>query len=76
MSKARGVKYTTILPEKIDKILENLSNKEGSSKADILRKAIFVYDKLYTELSDKKNKLFIIDEEDNSSTKELIIAGI
>lgn len=73
---SRGVKYTTILPEKIDKILENLSKKEGSSKADILRKAIYIYDKLYSELSDDKNKLLIINEEDNSSTKELIIAGI
>ena len=71
-----SVKYTCILPDKVNNMLEKISKDSGDTKASIIRKALYLYDKLYTELSNKSNKLYIIDEDNNNNTKELLIVGV
>jgi len=41
--------YSVEFPEKIDEILANLAKRQGTSKKEILKKAIALYEYLYQQ---------------------------
>ena len=55
--------------EKTDETLKKWANKAGTSKVDILRKAVALYDYLSSEETEKKHNILIADEDNHVLTK-------
>jgi len=49
---------------KVNEILEDLAEKDGTTKVEVLRRALALYNYVHTEAIDQKRKLSITDEED------------
>ena len=60
------MRYTCILPKKIDKMLTELSENQETTKSEIVRKALYTYNRLINE----EGNIYIINGDD---VKELII---
>lgn len=66
------VKKTTIsFSPKLDRILKELSEAEGTTKTEIVRKAIAFYNYLYKETHEKNQKL-IISSSTGDEAKEIL----
>lgn len=57
-------RMTIEFPDKVNKLLEELSAKDQISKAEVIRRALALYSYAHTEAVDKHNKLSITDDQD------------
>jgi hypothetical protein len=65
------VRYNIALPSKFEGILEGLANQDEVSKAEVIRRAIVLYDYLSREAIQKDNKIVIKDK--NNEEKEIVL---
>lgn len=66
------VRYTVVLPSKIASILEVLSTEKGMTKAEVLRRALTIYDYLQRETENSSTAVYIRNKK-NKKEKELIL---
>ena len=65
--------YSVAFPEKIDEILEKLAKKQCTSKKEILKKAIALYEYLYQQAEKNEDKAIGIGQPSSGKIeKELI----
>jgi len=64
-------KYTVQFPEDLDKLLERLSAEEHTSKEDVIRRALALYNFVQQEAVTKKRKLSITDDQ-NTVLKDIV----
>ncbi|MEK7511605.1 MAG: ribbon-helix-helix protein, CopG family [Patescibacteria group bacterium] len=67
----KTVTFTLAFNEKEHKLLGEMSAREGRSRADIIRRALTLYQRYYLETQENGNKIAIIDP--NGRVKELVI---
>lgn len=65
-------RITIEFPEQIDKILKELAEKGETSKVDVLRRALALYNYVNKEVKEKDLKLAVADKEDKI-LKEIIL---
>lgn len=65
-------RITIEFPEQIDKILKDLAEKGETSKVDVLRRALALYNYVNKEVKEKDLKLAVADNEDKI-LKEIIL---
>jgi Arc/MetJ-type ribon-helix-helix transcriptional regulator len=65
-------RITIEFPEQIDKILKELAEKGETSKVDVLRRALTLYNYVNKEVKEKDLKLAVADNEDKI-LKEIIL---
>jgi Arc/MetJ-type ribon-helix-helix transcriptional regulator len=65
-------RITIEFPEQIDKILKELAEKGETSKVDVLRRALALYNYVNKEVKEKDLKLAVADNEDKI-LKEIIL---
>ena len=51
-------------PDKVNDILTQLARKDQTTKVDVLRRALALYNYVHREAADKKLKLSITDDQD------------
>ena len=64
-------RFTVEFPDKADQILKQLAEKDKTTKVDILRRALALYDYVHKEAVEKDMKLAIADE--GNQVKEVIV---
>ncbi len=57
-------RMTIEFPDQVSKILKDLANKDQTTKVDVLRRALALYNYIHREAVDKDLKLSITDDED------------
>jgi predicted transcriptional regulator len=57
-------RLTIEFPEKVNKILEELAAKDETTKVDVLRRALALYEFVHKEAIEKELKLSITDDKD------------
>ena len=57
-------RLTVEFNEKVDKILKELAEKDQTTKADVIRRALALYNYVHKEAIEKNRKLSITDDED------------
>ena len=57
-------RLTIEFPEQVNQILKDLANKDETTKVDVLRRALALYNYLHREAIDKDLKLSITDDQD------------
>jgi len=67
------VRYNITLPGKFEGILDSLSDQENISKAEVIRKALVLYDYLFREAIQKNNKIVIRDTTSAKEEKEIVL---
>ncbi len=65
-------RITIEFPEQVDKILRELAEKGDTSKVDVIRRALALYNYVNKEVKEKNLKLTIADEEDKI-LKEIVL---
>ena len=65
-------RITIEFPEQVDKILKELAEKGGTSKVDVIRRALALYNYVNKEVKEKDLKLAVADEEDKI-LKEIVL---
>ncbi len=65
-------RITIEFPEQVDKILKELAEKGDTSKVDVIRRALALYNYVNKEVKEKNLKLTIADEEDKI-LKEIVL---
>lgn len=58
-------RLTIEFPDKVNDILKELSKKDETTKVDVLRRALALYNYVHREAIEKDKKLSITDDEDN-----------
>ncbi|MBC8236066.1 hypothetical protein H8E77_41500 [bacterium] len=57
-------RLTVEFPDKVNDILKELAKKDETTKVDVLRRALALYNYVHREAIDKDKKLSITDDED------------
>jgi len=57
-------RLTIEFPDKINDMLKELAKKDGTTKVDVLRRALALYNYVHREAITKEKKLSITDNED------------
>ena len=57
-------RLTIEFPEQVNEVLKDLAKKDETTKVDVLRRALALYNYLHKEAIDKNLKLSITDEQD------------
>ena len=57
-------RLTIEFPEQVNEILKNLAEKDETTKVDVLRRALALYNYLHKEAIDKNLKLSITNDQD------------
>jgi hypothetical protein len=70
--KAMKIKYLISLPHKFDHIIRHWAYVDNCSEAEVIRRAIVLYDYLHREIVDGENHLLIKDESNNTE-KEIVL---
>ena len=65
-------RITIEFPEQVDKILRELAEKGDTSKVDVIRRALALYNYVDKEVKEKDLKLAVADEEDKI-LKEIVL---
>ena len=65
-------RITIEFPEQVDKILRDLAEKGDTSKVDVIRRALALYNYVNKEVKEKDLKLAVADEEDKI-LKEIVL---
>ncbi len=65
-------RITIEFPEQVDKILKELAEKGDTSKVDVIRRALALYNYVNKEVKEKDLKLAVADEEDKI-LKEIVL---
>lgn len=65
-------RLTIEFPEQVNKILKDLAEKDETTKVDVLRRALALYNYIHREAIDKNHKLSITDDEDKV-IKEIVL---
>lgn len=65
-------RITIELSAKINKMLKELADKQHTSKVDVLRRALVLYNYAHREVKDKERKLVVADE-DAKVLRELVL---
>jgi predicted transcriptional regulator len=65
-------RITIEFPEQVDKILRELAQKGDTSKVDIIRRALALYNYVNKEVKEKDLKLTIANEDDKI-VKEIVL---
>ena len=65
-------RITIEFPEQVDKILRELAEKGDTSKVDVIRRALALYNYVNKEVKEKNLKLTVADEEDKI-LKEIVL---
>lgn len=58
-------RLTIEFPNKVNDMLKELAKKDETTKVDVLRRALALYNYVHREAIDKDKKLSITDDEDN-----------
>ena len=64
-------RMTIDFPKKSDKVLRDLAKKDETTKVDVLRRALAMYQYIHEETFEKKGKL-IIQDKDGKTVKEIV----
>ncbi len=67
-------RYTIDVDEDFDKMLSNLAKEKGSTKADVIRRAVSSYSYLTNETGNDPNKKVSITNPDDKVLKDVILA--
>ena len=67
------VRYNITLPSKFEVILDSISDHENISKAEVIRKALVLYDYLFREAIQQNNRIVIQNRTDEKE-KEVVFA--
>ena len=62
-------RITIEFPEQVDKILKELAEKGDTSKVDVIRRALALYNYVNKEVKEKDLKLAVADEGDKILTE-------
>ena len=65
-------RITIEFPEQVDKILRDLAEQGDTSKVDVIRRALALYNYVNKEVKEKDLKLAVADEEDKI-LKEIVL---
>ena len=65
-------RMTIEFPAQIDAILKELAEKGGTSRVEVLRRALALYNYVNKEVKEKDLKLAVADE-DNKLLKEIVL---
>ncbi len=65
-------RITIEFPEQVDKILRELAEKGDTSKVDVIRRALALYNYVNKEVKEKDLKLTVADEDDKI-LKEIVL---
>jgi predicted transcriptional regulator len=65
-------RITIEFPEQVDKILKELAEKGDTSKVDVIRRALALYNYVNKEVKEKDLKLTVADEDDKI-LKEIVL---
>jgi|RhiMetdeSRZDD1v2_1073273.scaffolds.fasta_scaffold64246_5 hypothetical protein len=65
-------RITIEFPEQVDKILRDLAEKGDTSKVDVIRRALALYNYVNKEVKEKDLKLTVADEDDKI-LKEIVL---
>ena len=65
-------RITIEFPEQVDKILRELAEKGDTSKVDVIRRALALYNYVHKEVKEKDLKLAVANEEDKI-LKEIVL---
>jgi predicted transcriptional regulator len=65
-------RITIEFPEQVDKILKELAEKGDTSKVDVIRRALALYNYVNKEVKEKDLKLAVADEGDKI-LKEIVL---
>ena len=65
-------RYTFDVGEKVDKLLSELAEEEGLTKAEVIRRAVATYDYLKKETGKDKVKVSLSDH-NNNVVKDVIL---
>lgn len=57
-------RLTIEFPEQVNEVLKDLAKKDETTKVDVLRRALALYNYLHKEAIDKNLKLSITDDQD------------
>lgn len=57
-------RMTIEFPKQVNEMLEGLAEKDQTTKLDVLRRALALYDYLHREAAEKNLKLSLTDDED------------
>ena len=57
-------RITIEFPDEVNEILNDLAQKDHTTKADVMRRALALYNYVHKEAVDKKRKLSITDDQD------------
>lgn len=66
-------RLTIEFPDQVNDILTDLAKKDGTTKVDILRRSLALYNYAHREVAEKDRKLSITDSDDKV-LKDLIFA--
>ena len=66
-------RLTIEFPDQVNDILKDLAEKDGTSKVDILRRSLALYNYAHREVVDRDLKLSITDHEDKV-VKDVVFA--
>ena len=66
-------KLTVEFSDGMTKLLESLARKNGTTKVDVIRRALALYNYVDEEVLDKKGRKLSITESDNKILKDLIV---
>ncbi len=65
-------RMTVNLPDPVNSLLEELADRQGTTKTEILRRALALYDYVEDETADDKLRLALIDKQDHPK-KEIVL---
>ena len=65
-------RITLEFPESVDKILKELAEQNHTSKVDVIRRALGLYNYVHKEVKEKDLKLAVADEDDKV-LKEIVL---
>ncbi len=57
-------RMTIEFPDQVNEMLKNLAEKDRTTKLDVFRRALALYDYVHREAAEKNLKLSITDDED------------
>ena len=66
-------KLTVEFSDGMTKLLESLARKNGTTKVDVIRRALALYNYVDEEVLEKKGRKLSITEDDNKVIKDLIV---
>lgn len=66
-------KYTVDFGEQLDKQLEQLAKTKGTTKAEVMRRAIASYDYLVRQVDESKGMKIAVSDRNDKVVKEIVL---